>query len=122
LASWELGNLITTTRSGGSPSIISHCLARIMNLLPNLFWNGSRDLRSVFGVLISVLEIDLRDHVFNESKPYPFLDHVFGLDITDVTAPALYVFGSELQQRQIGHGYVGVFGQRHIVQETDKGA
>ena len=84
--------------------------------------NGSRDLRCVFGVLISVLEVDLRDHVFNGHKPYPFLDHVFGFDITDVAAAALYPFGSELQQSQICHGYVGVFGQWHIIQETNQGA
>ena len=35
LVSSKLGNLIITTRGGGSPSIFSHCLARIMNLLPN---------------------------------------------------------------------------------------
>ena len=35
LANSKLGNLIITTRGGDSPSIFSHCLARIMNLLPN---------------------------------------------------------------------------------------
>ena len=33
LASSKLGKFIFTTRGGGSPSIFSHCLARIINLL-----------------------------------------------------------------------------------------
>ena len=86
------------------------------------FFNGSRDFRCVIGVLNSVLEVDLRDHVFSGRKPYPFLDHVFGFDITDVAAAALYAFDGELQQSQICHGYVGVFGQWHIIQETNQGA